>query len=84
MLHLLTLISLLILSLATAGGVSASVNYTPGVMIAMTGSNTAVRFDVASALHDYTALPPQLDRDSRTFSGAFYGKHIGWIELTHV
>lgn len=82
MLRLVTLISLLLLSLATAGGVSASVSYIPGTTIAMTGSNTDVRFDVASALHGYTALPPQLDTTTMTFSGVFYGKNIGWIEFS--
>jgi hypothetical protein len=61
-------------------------------MIAMTGSNTAVRFDVVDVLQIYqnqnpwitTATWPVLDTTTRTFSGAFYGKHIGWIELTHV
>jgi hypothetical protein len=82
MLRRIILISLLFLSLATAGWVSASV--TLGATITMTGSNTDVRFDVASALYWYTVIAPEIDRDSLVFSGAFYGNNIGWVEFTHV
>ena len=50
MFRTLVLISLLLSSLTLVEGTSAAVTYTPGAMIAMTGSNTGVRFNVASIL----------------------------------
>ncbi len=76
MLRLLLLISLVLSSLTLVESTSAAVTYTPGAMIAMTGTstwvagtNTSARFDVASALHalrmlyptDYIENPPALD-----------------------
>ena len=87
MLRFILLISLLLSSLTLVESTSATVIYTPGASIAMTGSNTDARFDVASALYDLQLAnpadevknPPALDRDTRTFTGTFYGSGIGWI-----
>lgn len=78
---LLLTISLLLSSLTLVSGVSAVVVYTPGASIAMTGTNTSVRFDVASVLiaNSSTETAPALDRDTLAFTGAFYGSGIGWI-----
>ncbi len=50
MLRFILFIALLLSSLTLVESMSATVIYTPGAMIAMTGSNTDVRFDVASVL----------------------------------
>jgi hypothetical protein len=81
MFRTLVLISLLVSSLTLVSGVQASVIYAPGAMIAMTGSNSDVRFDVASALisNSSTESAPALDTTSLKFTGTFYGSGIGWI-----
>ena len=90
MLRFILFIALLLSSLTLVESTSATVIYTPGAMIAMTGSNTDVRFDVASALYDYKIANPTADVASRpaldtsnvsnlTFTGTFYGSGIGWI-----
>ncbi len=82
MFRLFLFISILFGSLIIPTGVSASVTYTPGAIIAMTGSNSDVRFDVATALIGYDATIPVLETATRTFSGAFYGSGIGWINFS--
>jgi hypothetical protein len=81
MLRLFLLISLLVSSLTLVGRVHASVTYTPGASIAMTGTNTSVRFDVASVLiaNSSTETAPTLDTTTLEFTGTFYGSGIGWI-----
>lgn len=90
MLRFILFIALLLSSLTLVESTSATVIYTPGAMIAMTGSNTDVRFDVASAVYDYKIANPTADVASRpaldtsnvsnlTFTGTFYGSGIGWI-----
>ena len=82
MLRILLLISLLLSSLTLVSGVHASVvTYTPGTMIAMTGTNTNVRFDVASVLisNSSTEIAPALNTTTLTFTGTFYAQGIGWI-----
>jgi hypothetical protein len=81
MLRILLFISLLLSSLTLVESTSASVTYTPGATIAMTGSNSDVRFDVASALisNSSTESAPALDTTSLKFTGTFYGSGIGWI-----
>ncbi|MBX9809184.1 hypothetical protein K2X92_02220 [Candidatus Gracilibacteria bacterium] len=56
-------------------------SYTPGANIAMTGSNSMVRFDVRADLFGFDSIPATLDTTqvSPTFTGAFYGTGIGWI-----
>jgi hypothetical protein len=56
----------------------------------MTGSNSDVRFDVASALQDHqianiwteTATWPTLNTENLNFSGAFYTRKFEWIEFS--
>lgn len=57
----------------------ASVVYTPGEYIVMTGSNNDVRFDVKAALVGFWVGAPTLDTVTLGFTGAFYGSGIGWI-----
>lgn len=82
MLRLFLFISILLGSLIITVDVSASVTYTPGAIIAMTGSNSEVRFDVAAPLMGYDATVPALVTGTRTFTGAFYGSGIGWINFS--
>jgi hypothetical protein len=72
---------LLLSSLTLVESTSATVTYTPGAMIAMTGSNTGVRFDVASALYasSITDMNPGLITNNLKFTGTFYASGIGWI-----
>ena len=80
MLRLFLLISILFASLISTTDVSAAVTYTPGALIAMTGSNSDVRFDVAPVLGVYDAIPTLVtNTPTKTFTGAFYGSGIGWI-----
>ncbi len=81
MFRILLLISLLVSSLAFVSEISASVTYTPGPSIAMTGTNTNTRFDVASALSasGIIDMDPALLTSNKTFTGTFYAKNIGWI-----
>lgn len=89
MLRILLLISLFLSSLTLVESTSATVvTYTPGAMIAMTGTstwvagtNTSVRFDIASILmsESSTESAPALITASKTFTGTFYGSGIGWI-----
>ncbi len=57
------------------GPVSAA-QFVPGNYIDMTGSNTSVRFDIASELYGYDAYSPYLMSSSRDFVGTFYGSGI--------
>jgi hypothetical protein len=81
MFRTLVLISIFLFSLTLVESTSATVTYTPGASIAMTGSNTSVRFDVASALSasGIIDMDPALIRDTLAFTGTFYGSGIGWI-----
>ncbi len=76
-------IATLIYSLTLVSGVSATMSYTPGAIIAMTGSNTDVRFDVASALYasGISDMNPALIKGTRYFTGTFYAQNIGWIDF---
>jgi hypothetical protein len=81
MLRILLLISLVLSSLTLVESTSATVTYTPGAMIAMTGSNTDVRFDVASILisESSSESAPALVTTNKKFTGTFYASGIGWI-----
>lgn len=75
MFRLLILISTLILSLIIQYETSYAGPYIPGANIAMTGSNSSVRFDIASDLINSGALasPAALTTGTRAFTGVFYG-----------
>lgn len=75
------LISAFIFLLTLSSEVSAS-SYSPGAVIAMTGSNTDVRFDVAADLFGFDAIPAALISSTMNFTGAFYATGIGWIEFS--
>jgi hypothetical protein len=81
MFRILLFISIFLYALTLVENTSASVIYTPGASLAMTGTNTSVRFDVASALStsSITDMDPALLTSSKTFTGTFYAKNIGWI-----
>jgi hypothetical protein len=78
---LLLIISLFLSSLTLVERTSATVTYTPGSMIAMTWSNTSVRFDVASILVSEwsSEIVPTLMTTTLRFTGTFYASDIGWI-----
>ncbi len=82
MFRLFLFIWVLIVSLTIHGEVDAANSYTPGAMIALTGSNSSVRFDVANDLIGFDATIPTLITGTQRFSGAFYGTGIGWIEFS--
>lgn len=82
MFRLSIIISALLASFILCYEESAASTYTPGATIAMTGSNNSVRFDVASDLFGYDAISPTLITATKTFTGAFYGSGIGWIEFS--
>lgn len=84
MFRLSIIISTLLASFILCYEESAASTYTPGATITMTGSNSSVRFDIASDLYDNgaDASPPALTTATKTFTGAFYGSGIGWIEFS--
>ncbi len=62
----------------------ASITYTPGATIGMTGSNTDSRFDVNEVLYNtigHTAYNPVLNTATRVFSWVFYVQALWWIEF---
>ena len=80
--RLILIIAIFLLSFTLVNGVAGPgpiVPFTPGAHIDMTGSNTSVRFDIASDLYGYGAFSPYLLSSSRKFDGAFYGSGIGWV-----
>jgi hypothetical protein len=79
MLRLSIIISILAYLLLFINGVYAS-SFTPGAAIAMTGSNSEVRFDVD--LFGFDAVAPALISGTQRFTGAFYTTGIGWIEFS--
>lgn len=84
MLRLSIIISILLASFILSYEESAASTYVPGATIAMTGSNSSVRFDIASDLYNSGAIEtaPALSTGTKKFTGAFYGTGIGWIEFS--
>ncbi len=58
----------------------ASISYTPGEFITMTGSNDSLRFDVHEVLDESSAdaIGAQLISDTMYLTGAFYMSWIWW------
>ena len=84
MFRLSIFISVLLTSFFLFYSESIASNYIPWATIAMTGSNSSVRFDIASDLYNNgaSATAPALTTANAKFTGAFYGSGIGWIEFS--
>lgn len=81
-------VSILVLFCVDHLSASGYVKYTPANTIALSGSNTQVRFDVATEI--YTTFfpasppvpPPSLSTVTRSFSWAFYLSGAGWVLMS--
>jgi hypothetical protein len=60
------------------------IDYTPANSISLSGSSSEVRFDVSQVLYDGLSpvSHPNLNTTTKTFSGAFYARDIGWIDFS--